>query len=112
MPRKKKTAADYAETEEFKEIRESLLTQAGGEQAEAHVTDLIDTYMDLWCQRQLLRDDIHTRGVYITYDNGGGQKGSKRNDSIQDEIRVTAQMLNIRSALGIKDSGGVGYAAL
>lgn len=112
MPRKKNVAAKYTDTEEYRKIRESLLEQVGGSESGAHSTDLVNAYMDLWCQRQLLRDDIHERGVYITYDNGGGQTGTKRNDSIQDELKVTAQMLNIRSALGIKDGGGSGYVPL
>lgn len=112
MPRKKNAAAGYAGTEEFEKIRSSLLNAVGGEESGAHSIDLVNAYMDLWCQRQLLRDDIHTRGVYIVYDNGGGQKGTKRNDSIQDELKVTAQMLNIRSALGIKEAGGGGSIEL
>lgn len=96
-------AAKYAKKPEYAKIKESLMSQAGGEYARPYDADLVETYMDLWCHQQMLIDDVNTRGVFVTYDNGGGQKGSKRNDSLQDEIKVTTQMLNIRSALGIKD---------
>ena len=94
----KNKAEKYAKTKEYDEIKSALMVQVGGEFAQPYDTDLVDTYMDLWCHQQMLIDDVNTRGVYVTYDNGGGQKGSKRNDSLQDEIKVTTQMLNIRSA--------------
>ena len=49
-----------------------------------------------------MTDDIQARGVVVTYNNGGGQSGKKRNDSIADKIKVNVQMLNILNALGIK----------
>lgn len=103
MPRATNKAASHQGSKEYTEIKSSMLTLVGGEGATAHDADLIGFYMDLWCQRQMLRDDIHKRGVYIAYDNGGGQKGTKRNDSVQDELKVTSMMLNIRSALNIRE---------
>ena len=88
----------------YSEIRKDLLDvleRAG--RFGAHETDLVDAYMDLWCHFQLLKKDVNTRGVNIVYDNGGGQKGTKRNESLQDELKVSAQMLKIREALGVKD---------
>ena len=46
--------------------------------------------------------EIRDRGVVVTYDNGGGQKGIKKNDSIDQRIKVSAQMLKILDSLGIK----------
>ena len=40
--------------------------------------DLIEDYMDLWITKNLLLDDIKTRGVSVRYDNGGGQRGHKK----------------------------------
>ena len=58
--------------------------------------------MSFWVDKQLLTDDIQARGVVVTYNNGGGQSGKKRNDSIADKIKVNVQMLNILNELGIK----------
>ena len=41
----------------------------------------------------------------VTYDNGGGQKGTKKNDSIDQRIKVNGQMLKILDSLGIKPTG-------
>lgn len=71
-----------------------------------YYTDLVNDYMNFWVDKQLLTDDIQQRGVVVTYNNGGGQSGTKRNDSITDKIKVNAQMLNILNALGIKPACG------
>lgn len=65
-------------------------------------TDLVDDYMDMWVTKCLLVDDIQRRGVTLKYDNGGGQKGIKKNDSIEQRIKVNAQMLKLLSEIGIK----------
>jgi len=74
----------------------------------AFYTDLIDDYMDFWVTKSMLIEDIHERGTTVDYDNGGGQKGKKKNDSIDQLIKVNGQMLKILSEIGIKpsDSGG------
>lgn len=64
--------------------------------------DLVEKYMDFWDIENDLIDDIRERGVAVTYDNGGGQKGIKKNDSIDQRIKVSAQMLKILDSLGIK----------
>ena len=38
----------------------------------------------------------------VPYDNGGGQRGYRRNDSITDFNKTNAQMLKLLSELGIK----------
>ena len=45
------------------------------------------------------------RGAIVEYNNGGGQKGQKKNDSIDQRIKVNAQMLKILDSLGIKPVG-------
>ena len=49
--------------------------------------------------------DIKKRGAIVEYNNGGGQKGQKKNDSIDQRIKVNAQMLKILDSLGIKPVG-------
>ena len=39
-------------------------------------TDKVEEYMDLWCMRQMLTEDVKERGVYIEYMNGANQFGT------------------------------------
>ncbi len=93
----------YLESDKYSEIKADLLDQLerNGTLGK-YYTDLVDDYMSFWVDKQLLTDDIQSRGVNVTYNNGGGQTGKKRNDSISDKIKVSVQMLNILNALGIK----------
>ena len=93
----------YLESEKYDEIRRDLLDQLERNgTCGKYYTDLVEDYMAFWVDKQLLTDDIQARGVVVTYNNGGGQSGKKRNDSIADKIKVNVQMLNILNALGIK----------
>lgn len=67
-----------------------------------HFSDLIDDYMALYETKNLLIEDIRKRGVTVEYNNGGGQKGVKKNESIEQLLKVNTQMLKILDALGIK----------
>lgn len=102
-------AKKYLESEIYQDIRQDLLDQLerNGTVGKYYV-DLVDDYMNFWVDKCLLTDDIQTRGVVVAYNNGGGQKGKKRNDSILDKIKVNVQMLNILNALGIKPSNSDG----
>ena len=53
---------------------------------------------------ELLKQDIEERGVRVLYDNGGGQKGIKKNDSVEQLVKIKAQMLKLLSELNIKPS--------
>ncbi len=66
--------------------------------------DLVCDFMDMFVTKCLLVDDIEKRGVVVTYDNGGGQKGRKKNESVEQRIKVNAQMLKLLAELGIKPS--------
>lgn len=93
----------YRKSKLYKTIKADLLDQLERNgTVGAYYTDLIDDYMNFWVDKQLLVDDIRERGVVVVYNNGGGQTGTKRNDSIVDKIKVNVQMLNILNALGIK----------
>lgn len=97
----------YIESELYKNIKSDLLDQLerSGTTGKYYI-NLVDDYMDMWVTKCLLVDDIQKRGVAITYDNGGGQKGRKKNDSIEQRIKINAQMLKLLSELGIKPSQG------
>ncbi len=99
----------YINSELYQEIKSDLLDQLdrNGTTGKYYV-DLIGDYMDLWVTKSLLVDDIQKRGVSVSYDNGGGQKGRKKNDSVEQRIKVNAQMLKLLSELGIKPTQSEG----
>lgn len=65
--------------------------------------DQVDTYMTLWVTKQELRADIKNRGVSVAYQNGATQRGFTDNKSVDKLIRVSAQMIQIWTALGYKE---------
>ena len=67
---------------------------------------LVDNYMELFNTMNGLQEDIKKRGVVVPWDNGGGQKGVKKNDSIDQLNKTSAQMLKILKELGIKAESG------
>ncbi len=99
----------YLNSDLYAEIKKDLLDQLdrNGTVGEYYI-DLVNDYMDMWATKSLLVDDIQYRGVNVKYDNGGGQKGIKKNDSIELRIKVNVQMLKLLNELGIKpaQSGG------
>lgn len=93
----------YLNSELFAEVKKDLLEQLGRNGTVGkYYTDLVGDYMDMWVTKCLLVDDIQRRGVTIRYDNGGGQKGLKKNDSIEQRIKINAQMLKLLTELGVK----------
>lgn len=66
--------------------------------------DLVEKYMNLWETNRLLQKDIDERGVSVKYQNGENQWGYKKNDSVDQQIKVNQQMLKILEYLGIKPS--------
>lgn len=90
------------DTEEFRELKEELLDQlerAGN--TKRYFTDLVADYMQLYVTKTMLQMDINERGVRVRYDNGGGQHGFKKNDSVEQLLKVNTQMLKILEALNI-----------
>lgn len=90
-------------TLEYKEIRKDLLNQleANGTVGK-HFENLVEDYMTMYISKCLLADDIKKRGSPVSYDNGGGQKGLKKNESIELFHKTNAQMLKLLSELGLK----------
>lgn len=64
--------------------------------------DLIDDYMNMWVTKCLLTEDIKQRGVRVYYNNGGGQVGYKKNESVDQMMKLNAQMLKLLAEVGIK----------
>lgn len=88
-----------------KEIKDDLLDQLerSGTIGKYYL-DLVDDYMGLWKTKNLLQKDINERGVSVEYNNGGGQSGKKKNESVDQILKVNHQMLKILDYLDIKPS--------
>lgn len=89
-------------SKDYRIIRNNLIQQLTRRGALIPVfVNLVDDYMALYDLQQLLIADIEQNGIRIRYDNGGGQCGEKDNPSIQQRVRVNAQMLKILTQLNI-----------
>ncbi|MCR0567424.1 hypothetical protein MKC54_05215 [[Clostridium] innocuum] len=87
----------------FIRIEASLLEQLENNKIDLEYNrDLISDYMALWITKCMLIDDINKRGVTVLYNNGGGQKGRKKNESVTELTKVNTQMLKILDNLGLK----------
>lgn len=90
-------------SKQYKSIKKSLIEQLEFKgESTPYFKGLVGDYMSMWVAKELLNQDIEERGVIVTYDNGGGQSGQKKNDSITDFVKTNAQMLKLLSELGIK----------
>ena len=67
---------------------------------------LVDNYMELFNTMNGLQKDIKKRGVVVHWDDGGGQKGVKKSDSIDQLNKTSAEMLKILKELRIKAESG------
>lgn len=89
-------------TKAYKELRDELLDQlARAGNVKRYFEDLVEDYMQLYVTKTLLQADIAERGVRVFYNNGGGQFGYKKNDSVEQMLKVNTQMLKILEALNI-----------
>lgn len=94
---------DIRRTKKYKEIRESLLQQLidNGNNT-PFFRDLVEDYMALFVTKEMLVEDIYTRGVTSEWQNSATQKGYQENKSIKQLTSVNAQMLKLLNQLGIK----------
>ena len=105
MAKELKTVTDLKNGLEYQNIRNDLLNQLSSNKIKGrHYSDLVEDYMSLWITKNLLVRDINERGVSIAWNNGGGQKGRKKNDSVSELTKVNAQMLKLLNELGLKPS--------
>ena len=85
------------------QIKKDLLEQLKEKGADrGFYLDLVDQYVFFWETTKRLQHDIKDRGVSVEYNNGGGQKGYKKNDSMAELVKINGQMLKILDALKIK----------
>lgn len=87
-----------------KEIKKDLMAQLALRDlhTQSYYVSLVDDYISLWRVKNNLIKDIEERGVSVRYDNGGGQHGYKKNDSVGELTRLNRQMLSLLSELGLR----------
>lgn len=98
------------ESKKYAKIRASLLEQLHDSGADTSAfIDIVDDYMSFWVIKEMTKIDIETRGVYIDYNNGGGQTGTKENPSVAYQLKISSQMMKILSQLKltVENAGGV-----
>lgn len=87
-------------SKKFVTVKQSLIDQLAAKGADIPAyMDLIDDYMSFWVAKEMTKIDIQMRGVYITYNNGGGQVGTKENPSLAYQLKISSHMLKILQQL-------------
>lgn len=104
-----KEVKSITRTKKYKEIENDLR-----QQLEANGTygkffdDMVDDYMAMYVTKTLLVEDIQKRGTIVTYNNGGGQSGMKKNEAVDMFNKTNAQMLKLLAELGLKANAMLG----
>ena len=94
---KEKNLKKYEELKE--ELKQQLITKDNYNKI---TIELLEKCINFTKIEDELIKDIDKRGVSIAWNNGGGQKGRKKNDSIAELTKVNAQKIKILDKLGIK----------
>ena len=85
------------------QIRQDLIDQLERQGVYGrHYLDLVEDYMALWDTKNDLIRDIKERGVMVRYQNGQNQWGHKKNDSVDNLVKVNKQMLILLKELGLR----------
>lgn len=92
-------AEDYEENKVYLDLKEQLIKNGN---YSAYTEDLLQQYMTFTYIEEALNEDIARRGVSVYWNNGGGQEGWKKNDSITELNRVNLQKIKLLGYLGIK----------
>ena len=96
---------NWEKTKAYRDLKKDMLDDLSARGlVSRQYTDKVEEYMDLWCMRQMLTEDVQKRGVFVEYMNGANQFGTTDNKSVGMITRVSAQMLSIWAALGFRDS--------
>ena len=99
---KQNEAAKIRRTKQFKSIRDDLMIQLIKTGANTPAFEnMVDQYMDFYVTTQLCKLDIQNRGVFVEYDNGGGQTGYTSNSSVDNLLKVSSKMRDIIKQLEI-----------
>lgn len=83
-------------------IRQTLLDQLKAAGRDTAVNrELVEDYVSLWAMKQWAIHDLQVRGPVITYNNGGGQSGTKVNPSLEHRVSLSKQMMEILKLLDL-----------
>ena len=86
-----------------KAIRSSLLEQLQSKGCDiAAFENLVEDYMELFDEKEILAKDIRDRGITYLEQNVKGYEIQKENPSLKAKIMVHKQMLAILDKLGLK----------
>lgn len=106
----RKTAAEKRQEELRKSILDDLTDQLDRNGTTGqYFTDLVKDYMKLWDTKNLLIGDIEARGVTVESVTAAGVN-LKKNDSVDQLIKLNAQMLKLLDSLGIDPAQSDGGA--
>lgn len=92
-------AEDYEVNKVYLDLKQQLIKNGN---YSAYTEDLLQQYMTFTYIEEALNEDIQRRGVSVYWNNGGGQEGWKKNDSITELNRVNLQKIKLLGYLGIK----------
>lgn len=96
---------EWHKTAAYRDVRKALEDAAGMLPAmDPLITDRIEEYMSLWCQRQALYDDVRKRGPTVIDERG--RTGENR--SISLGVQVSKQMLALLAAMGLEPRADTG----
>lgn len=69
-----------------------------------YYTDLVSDYMDMWDTKNKLIKDIEERGAVVDYESNTGKINKRKNESVNEFLKVNAQMTKLLDAIGISPS--------
>ena len=96
---------DQDKSDKYDEIYNDLKEQLNiNDTYNAYTEDLLKDYISLAKTKDELIKDIEERGVTVEYNNGGGQTGYKKNDSVSEVPKINKQMTLLLAFLGISPS--------
>ena len=97
-------------SKKYKDIKNSLLeTLEKSKNNTPYFVNLVEDYMSLYETKELAKAEIKNKGVMVEYQNGKNQSGYKKNDMIEVNLKVNAQMIKILDKLGINIDGDLGF---
>lgn len=95
--------------EKCQEIRKDLLEQLRVSGNDSVVNrEMVEDYVQIWIIKKRAVNDINARGPVITYNNGGGQIGTKENPSVAYFLKLNSQMIKILNQLGLSGENAAG----
>lgn len=91
-------------TKRYRELKAAMLAdlEAAGINRLPY-TEMVEQYMSLWVQLQLLEADVADRGVKVQYQNGATQKGVTENKSLTTAVQIGRRMDDILNRLGYQE---------